>query len=365
MAGLPPKAPVAKPHHEIRVLAGPQRGARVPVTDPRPLTISSLWDGDIVLRNSQGLPLGFTLGLEDQGARLRVLRGRVRVGAREFAEGEEAVIGLCEPIRVGDAALALGPAGDARWESGETGHAQAAPIASARPSPVATHAWPRRLLWGGGLLSAVSATLAALALSLQPRPESTGSQRERGQALLDQGGWLSAQLRDNGWGGLALVGQFRSAAERQQAVAALAGAGLTVELAASIGRPLGERVQDVLRAQGVAAEVRLLDDARVQVTLSADPATSARAEAAVRADVAGLVELSWFNTPPRAPVPPTVDDPAKRVAAVVPGDPAYVVTADGARYFLGAMLPTGHVVRRIEGAEVWLEREGETTRLTF
>ena len=360
-------APATAQRHEIRVLAGPQRGASVPVAEQRPLMVSDLWDGDIVLRNSQGLPLGFTLVLEGQGARLRVLRGQVRVGERELGEGDEALVALCEPIQVGDAALALGPVGDARWDPGAA--SAAGPAGATAPQAPSGAVLPRRwisaMLWGGGVLCAVSAVLSAVAWTAAPRSESLESRTQRGQALLQANGWRDARLQDNGYGALALLGQFDSSAQRQEAVAKLAAAGLNVELSAAAARPLDERVRDVLRANGVSAEVAMLDAGRVRVALSTDAATSRRVEAAVRTDVAGLVGLEWLNAAPKPPVAPTVDDPGKRVAALVPGDPAYVVTADGARYFLGAMLPTGHLVRHIEGREVTLEREGEITHLKF
>ena len=61
----------------------------------------------------------------------------------------------------------------------------------------------------------------------------------------------------------------------------------------------------------------------------------------------------------------TVSDPGKRVAAVVPGDPGYVVTVDGTRYFEGAMLPTGHRILAILSDRVQIERDGATSTLNF
>jgi type III secretion protein D len=60
-----------------------------------------------------------------------------------------------------------------------------------------------------------------------------------------------------------------------------------------------------------------------------------------------------------------IDDPGKRVTSIVPGDPAYVVTADGTRYFEGALLPTGHRVAAIRDREVLLERNGTKAPLRF
>ncbi len=65
------------------------------------------------------------------------------------------------------------------------------------------------------------------------------------------------------------------------------------------------------------------------------------------------------------PPPPVVDDPGKRIASIVPGNPAYIVTADGARYFVGAMLPTGHRITAIAGQRVSLERDGEAIALNL
>jgi type III secretion protein D len=87
----------------------------------------------------------------------------------------------------------------------------------------------------------------------------------------------------------------------------------------------------------------------------------------VRRDVRGLTKLSVRNTaePLPKPMPPVSDDPGKRIASLVPGDPGYVVTADGSRYFVGAMLPTGHRIAEIGAESVTLEFDGKKTTLNF
>ena len=62
---------------------------------------------------------------------------------------------------------------------------------------------------------------------------------------------------------------------------------------------------------------------------------------------------------------PVTDDPGKRVAAIVPGDSPYVATADGTRYFIGALLPTGHRIEAIEAHRVVLSRDGRQSQLDF
>jgi type III secretion protein D len=53
------------------------------------------------------------------------------------------------------------------------------------------------------------------------------------------------------------------------------------------------------------------------------------------------------------------------VVNVVYGPQGYVVTADGARYFEGAFLPSGHRIARIADDEVQLERDGQISRLSM
>jgi type III secretion protein D len=99
----------------------------------------------------------------------------------------------------------------------------------------------------------------------------------------------------------------------------------------------------------------------------ADADALARATATARRDVAGLRELVVDNEPTTPPPQntPVADDPGKRVAAIVPGDSPYVVTADGTRYFVGALLPTGHRVEAIEAHRVVLTRDGRQSQLDF
>jgi type III secretion protein D len=85
-----------------------------------------------------------------------------------------------------------------------------------------------------------------------------------------------------------------------------------------------------------------------------------------RRDVPGLTALDVHNTVPSAQGRPViVDDPGKRVASIVQGDPPYIVTVDGTRYFEGALLPSGHRIAGIAEKQVLLEFNGVRTPLIF
>jgi type III secretion protein D len=61
----------------------------------------------------------------------------------------------------------------------------------------------------------------------------------------------------------------------------------------------------------------------------------------------------------------TISDATKRVSSVVAGDPAYIITVDGARYFPGAIMPSGHRLVAIQEQTVVLERNGHQIRIKF
>jgi len=83
--------------------------------------------------------------------------------------------------------------------------------------------------------------------------------------------------------------------------------------------------------------------------------------------VRGLDQLVVRNTarPLPPPMPAMSDDPGKRISSLVTSEPAYLVTADGSRYFIGALLPSGHRVTRIGAGSVTLEIHGQQTSLNF
>ena len=87
----------------------------------------------------------------------------------------------------------------------------------------------------------------------------------------------------------------------------------------------------------------------------------------MRTDVPGLKRIVLRDDmPPPEDVPlKAVADATKKVSTVVAGDPAYIQTVDGARYFPGAIMPSGHRLIGIAGNTVMLEKNGRQTQLKF
>jgi len=131
---------------------------------------------------------------------------------------------------------------------------------------------------------------------------------------------------------------------------------------------LVEQVRAVFRTNGYEAEVSYLGSRRVRIeNLDENNERVRDAAAHVRADVTELESLSFAplrNAPPGKPEL-YGDGPGAQMRAIVDDDTAYLATADGSRYFVGSVLPTGDTVRRITETGVQVDKDGRITWLKF
>ena len=344
--------------YELRVLNGEQRGATSAVRPGDTLRIGRDWSNDVVLQDA-GDSAARLLLRDDGSLALQADGGDCAVEGTAVPAGQPTDIGLYTPFTVGDTDMAVGRIGASQWGTlFDDEPAAEAPVAEPALAPVAARrrgGVVQRLLAGGAALVALSAG------ALTP-----GEQVQHlRQTLAHLGfGMLDAEHRD---GQLIVTGHLDTQAQRTRLEQALAGQ-TPARVAVWVNEQVTASVGDVYRLNGITADVKSGGPGVVHVqTKEADHANLARVQALARRDVPGLSQLVAANDAPPAPPRPeaVITDPGKRVAAIVPGDPAYVVTADGTRYFEGAMLPTGHRILAILSDRVQIERDGAASTLNF
>lgn len=356
--------------HELRVLSGEQRGARVNVAHGRPVIVSSDWNSDVVLRGPDMAGRRVALTIAGDGVQLRVLEGSVRVGDRELAAGEAVQLPLHAPLHVGRTALAVGLGGDARWDApAAAATSTSTAAAAARPASRQRTAWPRALLAIGGVLASGSIGAIALAYAATPHAPTPAEAAAQSQAALQRAGFTRLAAQPGADGEVLVSGYLQTAAQRLQVERLLAAGAHRARLSVWVDDELAASVREVYRVNGIPAQVETSGPGAVVVhTQEADGVHLAQVQATARRDVAGLSAIDAQNTAParpRTPAAAPVDDPGKRIASVVNGSPAYLVTADGTRYFEGALLPTGHRIAGIAADEVKLDLDGALTTLRF
>jgi type III secretion protein D len=369
---------------EVRVLEGELRGARATIDASHTVKASPNLRSDVVLR-SDDLG-GRTIAFRAQGDAVLVMvrGGDAQAGGKQFKDGERFVFPLYRPLRLGGLVIAFGQPDHPEWQGLDASNdedAHADPLGTPTDQPLslsaphanaargAAHKWSKWLALAGFTGAVVSMGVLALAYAIVPAGPTPEQQLQASQAELRHAGLtgLTVSMADGG-AALQVSGYLDKAAQRAKAEQLMAHRALPAQFNVWVNEDLVMAVRDVFRVHGVPAEIKPLGPGvMLAETNVADVAQLESIKTVARRDVTGLTAIEVHNVaPPPPPDPvPVIDDAGKRVSSIVPGEPAYVVTADGTRYFQGALLPTGHRIVAVKTGEVLLERGGQTTALQF
>lgn len=372
-------------NYELRVLVGPQAGASMMLPTDEDTNVGSMKARgcQVVLRDPLLDDHRLRLRVRDNMVRIKVMAGQVDIAGQVLTGPCAADWPLFSPLRVGTTVIAVGDSGSPRWADAmawalNPEHAPALPspemaAAAARHSNTSLkNRQPEKwLALGGGLLAIAAFGLLALISLITPnKPEMTPQQRLARTLQAPEFAGLHADKDASGQ--MVVKGDLLKNADRASLDRKLAEADLSPAMDVRVAENVAAGVRDVFRMRGVPVEAKAgesLDDVGT-VSVLAREGSDVRlmmATATAKRDVPGLTTLKVENEPPRIPPPvtPVSQDPGKRISSIVPGESPYVVTADGTRYFVGALLPTGHRLSAINDQQVLLSKDGQVSTLSF
>ncbi len=372
---------------ELFILDGEQAGARAPLQSGTSIDVSGDLDTDIVLRDPQMVGQHIRLGIGTEFAQLDVLAGDAELSGQRIGAGGSAKLPPYVPLKIGSTTLAYGETDSERWadilqpgvdpmhEKSARLNMHAEPSThyrqSHKSSPNATRGG--LMLWLSAVIVAVfGLTLGLGAFSSINTPNTAqqlGSMPDVA-TVLKESEFNELEVTEREVGEFTVRGYLETREQRARLVRLLAESAVSaqVQMQVLVGEQLAAAVRDVYRVNGIAADVQPRGPGIVHVkTAVANLQQLHRVETIARRDIASLLDVVVENDLPPVSAAParTLDDPDKRIASIVPGDPAYLVTTDGARYFVGAMLPTGHKISAISDQQVLLDKGGVMTTLRF
>lgn len=367
----------------IRVLTGPLTGTEKPLPPSGRVSIGHEFWHDVVLRDASTGGIAADLEIAPDGTvRLTALEGDVVMLGSHVAPGETVLLPAFVPLTLGAISLAWGAAESLRWsEASALAGSVSVPAVQPAPEPLTpidrAYALVDRIWLGvGEMLSSRMAASAALlagavvivaaALPAIDSLEIGPNDRSRALRALQKAGYTSLGV-DQGPEGLMITGLVHGEKDRMRVQSALDTAYVPAIVDVQTDQELARAAINVARINGVTATARAPGTGVVELrTPGLDPELRERLDRAVRADVPGIARLVIRDDLPGGDGPVrSVSDIAKRVASVVAGDPSFVLTDDGARYFAGAVMPTGHTLIGIEGSQVLLEKNGHRTQISF
>lgn len=368
----------------LKVLAGRARDALATLVAGEPVDLGHGFDADIVLRDPGAKGVRVRLTAREDAADIEILEGGVEMLGHALSAPSRAVLPFYVPLLLGDTAVAVGLEHSPRWVEAErlltTAPASAAAAAPA-PAPV-DHDYgetlARRLL--DRALSVVRGTphlipslvfgtaLACVTYAAANAPIWNPRQANAGQvhALLREAGYGALAVKPGEGDKLVIAGVLNREADKDRLHQIVDSRGVPARIEVQTSESLAQNVEDVFMANGLAATARPNGLARVSVQVAGPAEQVAKVEKVALNDVKGLRDLDIQRAEGGDRFGQIFDEgPGKRVVSVVGGDAGYVATADGSRYFAGAVLPTGDRIIGVESQAVIVEKGGATTKLMF
>jgi len=366
----------------LKVLAGRVRGASAALGPGEPVDLGHGFDADIVLRDPSAKGIRARLTAREDAADLEILEGRAEMLGHALAAPARAVLPFYVPLLVGDNAVAIGLEDSPRWAEAERLLATAPPRIALDVADL-DHDYgetiARRLF--DRAVSLVRSTphlvpglvfgtaLACVTYAAANAPIWNGRHASAGQvhALLREEGYGALAVRPGSGDKLVIAGLLNREADKDRLRQIVDARDVPARIEVQTSESLAQNVEDVFMANGLAATARPNGLARVQVQVTGPADEVAKVRKVALTDVHGLRGLDISRADGGDDRFGKVFDegPGKRVVSVVGGDAGYVATADGARYFAGAMLPTGDRIVAVESQAVTVEKGGAQTKLMF
>ncbi len=365
----------ARAVYVLRIVDGRLAGKEFALDDGQRVCIGHALANDVVLRGSGTRNTVVELRVQDGVASLRVLGGSAELLGRTLAEGEEAQLPAYLPFRIGEFVLAHGASGSDRWD----GAAQVA--ASPCLTPVAPLPAPnlsdRLFRLGRERLAAFETRfdtpriaivaisvvlLGGAALTLSQSITAHRTEPANFEDRLQAENFPGLNVTRNAAGGLIVSGVVAGEPQMKRLRELIAYAGVPVALDVTPTAALAAAATEVLEAQGVPGRAEPVPGNARGVVVAAPFLPQDRQRdlrELLQRDVPGLAAVTFRVDDSRGgnPLQAFFGTGATGIATLVE-NPAHIVTADGTRWFPGAVLPTGHRLVSVGADSVRLEKDG-------
>lgn len=368
----------------LRVLNNRLAGAEHRLHAGKNIRVGHSFENDVVLRGKDTAGLALELHVNPDVTVLKMLTGSIEVLGRQLVAGEEMPLPAYLPVKLGEFAFAVGAADEQRWREAEViattldqRQLLEQPLPRAELSErVATRLDPVRsrlpLMPRAGILIGIGAAVTLLVAALfglsyyqQQQARDPGNMKR----IIAAAGYGTMDVKaDPAGDNMVISGVLKNDAEvvglQRLVDDRFPGALLEVETTDA----LAIAAADLLKGQNIDADAKAVKRGVISVSSEYLPADKQQALLAMlKKELPGLKAVQFAMVSDRGPndLQYFFNNSQHGAASFVSGDPSYIVTADGTRWFTGADLPTGHKIVRIEPKALILEREGRIETLVM
>jgi type III secretion system YscD/HrpQ family protein len=394
--------PRAVEKQTLRVLSGLHAGASIELVNNSWLVVGSGTNCDVILNEESITQQHFLIGYQAGKVSVRVLDGVVCVNHRQLSSNETQLIQDYETVQVGSIHVAFGLDDAAKWaevgnrltilkpeefsenpeetESLSSNYAEKSHRKNEKPQADKTH-WFKIF----GRAAVVSVLVVGVSVASWHGISLAKNALENKTTLaetISRMGLKELKVVKSMGGNDLLTGVVPTEEKRAELIQSLAKAGISPASDIVTGEHLASAVQNEFRQHGFNVKANYTFDGTVAIDgMAPTPALTALEAPILKAikgvkkvvfvqEAAAPVAVAFAEPVPALPqtVSKTVVDPKndlKRITAVVGGEVGYIVTADGSRYSVGALMPDGTEIEKISDATVTFNRQGKSIVVDF
>ncbi|MFA6118029.1 MAG: hypothetical protein WC729_28850 [Sphingomonas sp.] len=362
----------------LRVLSGRLKGAEHRLHGGKFVRVGHGFDHDIVLRDPSTRGLSIELHLGDDVATVRVVAGEAQLFGRPVGPGEETALPAFIPMMLGGFAVAVGEPTSERWEETQRLSSmlavpgEACNERAALSERVATRFYPMRDALSLDRRWPIYTLLAAMLLLVValtgPATRWIGQQLHSSasdRAVLAAAGFGDLALTE-GSSGTVIHGIVKDDTELARLRLLVSDRIGSAIVDVDTMQALAASATDLLRAQGVDGEAKPRRGHSLLVTAEFLPADRQKElEGLIKRDVPGVTQVAFAPDAGRGDrdLQYFFSGSEYGLATFVDGNPGYITTVDGTRWFAGALVPTGHKIITIGNGRVSFERDGQVEEL--
>jgi len=372
---MPPSNPTAaygisgQDTHTLVVQKGRQAGARADIYPDAVVTIGTGLDNDVVLYSHGASPCQLTVTGTADTIEIVVVEGVVLKDGEPLAIGVIHEVAESEEFAMADSVFSFEFALPDVDDEESVQPVDSKKGQNSQQSEEASITRPLTYLYiVGGLILLTSVVTTGLVRAFQNEDNRKQSlQSELAAAGYENLYFVPAQ------GSLParISGAVFSVDDRAKILALAAETNTNVQLDLQVNDELASAVTDIYRVNGISADVNVTGIGEVEVWTSTRNVDSLiNIESSVKTDIPDVLSLTTSNSLPAEkvvePTPVAEVDPEKQVTLVVAGADGYIMTRDKSRYFIGSMLPSGHIIKKISDGKVFVEAaDGQALVLDF
>jgi hypothetical protein len=357
---------------EMFVLTGEQTGARRILDNNTTFTISGNMETDVVFRDPTISNEKINLITKDNDVFIQVLSGDIEIQGNSVKSGDILKIPEYAKIKIGETTFSYGRHVDATWRD-ILEYVAKLELSSKSSKKVVSLVLEHKAFLIATLFIIIATTLIFYYTYIHNSKVDLLqlSDRELLQNVLVESGFESLSISQSGSGQLSLTGFLMTNREKSEVEKIVDEINLPILLDLSTGDHLAAEVRELYRVNGVYADVKVLQDGKVIVTTKyKDRKKLERLESIALSEIPSLIELDTEylgveQKPEKLGPEPSFNKQDKRIVMVVNGNPPYIMTFDKSKYYIGALLPSGHKIISIYDSSVVLDKEGKTTTLEF